>query len=171
VTAAGTNAALPSWSHDGRWIYCGSSRTGRFEIWRCPSQGGTAEQCEQVSTSGGWAAFEATDGRTVYYSDLFSNTPFGGGLHAKPLDGGPERLLVQGVRDFAVVDRGIFYVGAAVKDGKMPLMFYDFTSQASHELGRIAWTMGLAASADGKSVLYSATLDTGKDLMLIENFR
>jgi Tol biopolymer transport system component/predicted Ser/Thr protein kinase len=171
LTAAGMNGAQPSWSRDGRWIYFTSSRTGRFEIWRCPFPGGTAEQWQQMTTGGGWVAFESSDGRTLYYSDPISTFAVGGRLHAKPLDGGPDQILAQGVREFAVAENGIFYVGAAARDGKLPLLFYDVKSRTSRELGRVVWAMGLTASPDGKSVLYSASLYSGKDLMLIDNFR
>jgi hypothetical protein len=32
VTDPAFLAAVPSWSHDGLWIYCASDRIGRFEI-------------------------------------------------------------------------------------------------------------------------------------------
>ena len=34
----------PYWSRDGRWIYFGSDRTGQFETWKMPRDGGTAVQ-------------------------------------------------------------------------------------------------------------------------------
>ena len=41
------------WSADGQWIYFGSTRTGRFEVWKMPSAGGPAVQ---VTRRGGLAA-------------------------------------------------------------------------------------------------------------------
>ena len=55
---------VPSWSRDGKWIYFGSNRTGRPEVWRVPAAGGAAEQ---VTTTGGEYAFESWDGQTLYY--------------------------------------------------------------------------------------------------------
>ena len=52
---------------DGRWIYFGSNRTGRAEIWRAPGAGGRAEQ---VTNDGGITAVESTDGATLYYRKM-----------------------------------------------------------------------------------------------------
>ena len=60
----GTFDQIPSWSRDGHWIYFGSNRTGREEIWRVPAAGGDALQ---MTTTGGRAPFESLDGRTLFY--------------------------------------------------------------------------------------------------------
>ena len=44
-----------------------------------------------------------------------------------------------------MVEKGIFYLGAAGTDGKLPLLFYDFKTGARRELARIAC---LVASVD-----------------------
>ena len=51
------------WSRDGKWIYAGSTRTGRLEVWRLPSNGGAAVQ---ITRNGGTAASEAADGFLYY---------------------------------------------------------------------------------------------------------
>ena len=125
-----------------------------------------------MTTEGGDVAFESSDGRTLFYTGLPLLTP-DRGLYARPLAGGSGRTLIEkATRGFAVVEKGIFYLGAAGTDGKLPLLFYDFKTGARRELARITvWSPALTASPDGKSVLYSASLYSGKDLMLIENFR
>ncbi len=55
---------MPSFSRDGRLLYFGSNRTGRFEIWRVPVAGGAEEQ---LTHEGGCVPFESVDGRTLYY--------------------------------------------------------------------------------------------------------
>ncbi len=55
---------VPSWSGDGKWVYFGSARTGRFEIWKAPAGGGGAVQ---VTTNGGHFALEDPAGEFLYY--------------------------------------------------------------------------------------------------------
>ena len=74
---------IASWSHDGRWIYFGSTRSGRFEIWRMSSAGG---EPVQVTRNGGTAALESPDGKTLYYTK--NNGP--DGIWKMPLEGGQE---------------------------------------------------------------------------------
>jgi Tol biopolymer transport system component len=55
----------PRWSRDGHWIYFGSNRTGRYEIYKMSASGGPAVQ---VIKDGGRVAQESQDGAWVYYS-------------------------------------------------------------------------------------------------------
>ncbi len=157
----------PTWARDGRSIYFQSNRTGRFEIWRCPFPAGPPEGCQQMTTNGGDVAVESVDGKTLFYTNLT------GELYAKPLGGGREQKLIDVVtRGFAVLQDGIFYCGSPGKDGTAPLQFYTFSSRSSREIARInPSNSGLTISPDRKTVLYSASLSFGQDLMLIENFR
>src|SRR5262249_22512322 len=60
-----SNNLLPSWSHDGAFLYFGSNRSGKWELWKQPVVG---DQAEQLTKQGGYAAFEMADGKGVYYS-------------------------------------------------------------------------------------------------------
>jgi Tol biopolymer transport system component len=122
-----------------------------------------------MTTGGGDVAFESSDGKTLYY------TTIDGQLCAKPLAGGsPQKLIDKVTRGFGVLEKGIFYCGANGQDGKVPVLFYDFSSRSTRELTRItasgAWG-GFAVSPDGKTILFSSSLTSERDLMLIENFR
>ncbi len=64
ITSWPSNEAVGSWSRDGKWVYFHSNRNGHTEIYRVPFAGGTPEQ---VTTKGGDAAFESTDGKTLFY--------------------------------------------------------------------------------------------------------
>ena len=98
-------------------------------------------------------------------------------LYAKPLAGGSEQKLIDKRHrlDSESWRRGSVYGGAAGKDGKIPLLFYEFSSRSIRELTRIAapgaWQRSFGVSPDGKTILYAASLYSGQDLMLIENFR
>ena len=63
---------MPSWSGDGRFIYYGSNRTGRYQIWRVPVAGGPEEQ---VTRESGFLPFESLDGRTLYYKRAENDGP------------------------------------------------------------------------------------------------
>ena len=55
----------PSWSRDGKWIYFASTRSGTFQVWRVPAEGGSPVQ---VTRQGGHAALESPEGKYVYYA-------------------------------------------------------------------------------------------------------
>lgn len=68
LTEHSSTDALPNWSADGRYIYFASQRSGDWQVWRVPSTGGG--QPVQITTKGGYFAWEAADGKTLYYSRL-----------------------------------------------------------------------------------------------------
>src|SRR5262249_11918739 len=82
-------APVPNWSRDGKWIYFASDRTGRFEIWRVPAEGGTAEQ---ITRDGGYLVFESTDVQTLY--DTKIGDIGGGPLYARSVSGADETQVV-----------------------------------------------------------------------------
>jgi Tol biopolymer transport system component len=86
ITRGLADENMPSWSRDGQFLYYGSNRTGRYEIWRVPAGGGTEHQ---VTHDGGFLPFESRDGRTLYY---LRRT--GAELLARPTAGGQERMIV-----------------------------------------------------------------------------
>ena len=55
ITRDPADENMPSWSRDGRFVYYGSNRTGRYEIWRVASGGGTEKQ---LTHNGGFLPFE-----------------------------------------------------------------------------------------------------------------
>ncbi len=158
---------LPSWSRDGKWIYFTSDRTGRFEIWRTPFAGGTAEQ---VTKEGGFAAYESADGTTLFYTKT-GNSP----LFGSPLSGGAERQLLDwvSVRAFVPVEDGIYYIGRQSESGQFPLQFFQFSSRTSKVLTSIAGTIGagLSVSADRTAILFTKSVRSDANLMMIENFQ
>lgn len=160
--------AVPSWSRDGEWIYYMSDRTGRHEIWRVHPAGG---QPEQVTDNGGHNALESVDRKTLFYAKADIGTP----LFARPLAGGPEGKVVEfngPARDFPVFEDGFYYSGRSEK-GRVPLLFYQFSSGSSRLITHVERYVykGLTVSPDRKTILYTRSASSGGDLMLIENFR
>ena len=150
-------------SRDGRWIYFGSNRTGRFEIWKAPVAGG--EQV-QVTFGGGDCAFESVDGATVYYSK--------GGTGAARIwktlaSGGQETEVIpeQPGHNFQVFAAGIYFAaGNAVK-------FLSFATGKTEQVALFPRPFGggLAVSPDGQWFLTNQARPSTADLMLVENFR
>jgi Tol biopolymer transport system component len=154
---------IPSFSRNGQWIYFGSTRSGRAEIWRAPASGG---EPVQVTRNGGFAAFESLDGTELYYLG-------GGSIWRMPVSGGQPVKILDGVVSvaFSVLETGIYYLDNV--SGETRLQFYAFANGKSvvvaRNLGPVF--LGLAASPDGRTILYSRIDLSVDDLMLVEGFR
>ena len=75
------------------------------------------------------------------------------------------------MRAFVALERGIYYIDQP--SGEARLQFFDFATSKSAtvagNLGEIV--LGLTASPDGCTILYSRVDSSVDDLMLVENFR
>ena len=167
ITSESVDESMPFWSRDGKWLYFRSIRTGRSEIWRIPFAGGPQEQ---VTKNGGFTAYESADGQTLFYTKAFL-----GPLYARPLTGGEERELLPYVllKAFMPVADGIYYIGRRTEGKYYPLAFFRFSDHTSRLLANIDGTVyqGLSVSPDQKTILFSKSVSSGADLMMIENFQ
>jgi Tol biopolymer transport system component len=171
VTHGPADNVLPSWSRNGSSIYFASKRSGRFEILRVPARGGTEDQ---ITHNGGYAAFESTDGKMLYYTVSDAGTE---GLFAKRLQDGDEKQLfsdeVTG-RGFEVFSDGVYYLHRRDRDS-FEIRFHEFANRSVQVIGKSDWPLepgsGLAVSPDRKTFLFSKRVGAASDLMLIENFR
>jgi Tol biopolymer transport system component len=176
LTSGPFTSAVPVWSRDGKWIYFTSDRSGRFEIWRMPSQGGAAEQ---ITRDGGFAVLESPDTKTLYYTKVAGDGP----LFSRPASGSEEKQVVERVarRGFAVFDDGIYYLyadptGLAGSD----IRFHEFATGRTRIIGSIESRIlnpiearvgvGFSVSPDRKTFLFTHYASAGSDLMAIENF-
>ena len=171
LTHGPADNAIPSWSHDGSWIYFTSKRSGRFEVWRVPTAGGTEEQ---ITRNGGYVAIPSTDGKTLYYTVSQAGTE---GIYAKRLPDGDERQVVKeqvAMRGLAVFDDGLYYLHYRGKN-IYEIRFHELATSQDQVIaeveGDLEGASGLGVSPDRKTFLFTKVLRSGVDLMMIENFR
>ncbi|HKA18466.1 MAG TPA: winged helix-turn-helix domain-containing protein [Blastocatellia bacterium] len=172
ITTGSSYDGMPSWSRDGRWIYFASNRSGAWQVWKVPVEGGEAVQ---LTKNGGFRAFDSPDGKFVYYSKQDSS-----GLWRIAAEGGEESLILDQLQKgyfhaWAVADRGIYFIHPEPK----PPAAIEFFSFAKGRVTRIAsldkesyqWSSTLSISPDEKWILYTQRDQSGSDIMLVENFR
>lgn len=154
-----------SWSPDGRWIFFTSRRTGRFEIWKAPLDGGGAPV--QVTRGGGVEAFPSADGTTVYFTKERPTL----GVYQVSVNGGQERLVVEGAREglWAVGRAAIWY---ARLDPLGLIERYRFDTKRVERVGQIPEVhdlrTGFTVSADGSTVAWCQGMDEVEDIAMVE---
>jgi Tol biopolymer transport system component len=183
VTTHAADDYVPSWSRDGLWVYFGSTRTGRDEVWKVAPGGG---EPVQVTQRGGRYAKESVDGRDLYYA---RTQTFPATICRMPVAGGEEVTVVRDLAyyaNFAVARDGIYFEssvpGTSVGSLAMftpfsrPGATIEFLSFATGRVSRVLTLErhaghGFAVSPDGKTLLFGVVESFTEDLMLIENFR
>jgi dipeptidyl aminopeptidase/acylaminoacyl peptidase len=167
LTTHAASDHVPSFSRDGRWIYFTSNRTGLYQIWKVPVSGG---EPIQITHNSGYVAFESADGAYLYYTQSLRVPST---LWRLPVSGGEPAKVLEGVvwRAFTPLEQGIYYIGQL--SGQPRLQFFDFATRRStivaSDLGDLR--VGLTASPDGRTLLYSRGDSLVSDLMLVDNFR
>ena len=162
---------VPSWSSDGKFVYFSSNRSDAAQIWKVPATGG---QPSRVTQHGGFAAFESSDGRYLYYAK--DNEP---GIWRMPTGGGDETRILADLSpeywgDWALSKSGVYYVSEA---GPRPAIeFFDFASKRVSRVAELAGLPpqgdpGFAVSPDGTRIIFSQVDTSAVDLKLVENFR
>jgi Tol biopolymer transport system component len=160
--------SVPSWSRDGRWIYFGSNRGATGQIWKVPAQGG---QATQVTQQGGFAAFESTDGRFLYYIKAAT-----GPIWRMPIEGGREtRVLDRKIAwsHWRVMEKGICFLDW---DATPPeIDFFDFATRDSKRIATVDKSAGIwggfAVSPDGQWSLFTRVDQIDSEIMLVDGFR
>ena len=170
LTSHPANDHVPSFSRDGRWIYFSTNRSGETQIWKMPSSGGEAIQ---VTQNGGYVAFESPDGAQLYYTQT-ATAP--SALWRLPVSGGRPVKVLEGVvrRAFVILEKGVYY--ASLEAPSQPgakLLYFDFATGKSTSVATLGREidLGLTATADGRTILYTKVDSSVNDLMLVENFR
>jgi Tol biopolymer transport system component len=169
----GGTAGVPSWSHDGRWIYFGSSRSGRVQVWKRAAAGGSPVQ---LTHGGGFQPFESPDGAFIYYS----RGQNGHGIWRIPAAGGEETAVLPDVPvelwgDWAIAAGGVYYAEAR-PDGKYAIWHYDPATKTKRLVCPInglpvPFDSGLTVSSDERWLLYARADRAGSEVMLLEDLR
>jgi hypothetical protein len=99
-----------------------------------------------------------------------------GPLVGRPKQGGPEKTVADTVcfRAFAVTPQGLYYVSGSAQDPEFTVRFLDPRTGESTVLGESKGRylgQGLTVSPNGKTILLSASTQTGADLYLVDDFR
>ncbi len=166
--------ARPSWTHDGRWIYFGSNKSGTYQVWKIPAEGGSAKQ---ITQGGGFEAVEAPDGRAVYYTRTYIQ---GTGVWAVPVEGGKETPVIETARSghWAVADQGIYFLdfSAVSAAAPKPLKFPSFdtrkiTQICTIEKMQFSGDASFSVSEDGRWAIWLQVDRDESNIMLIDNFR
>ncbi|MGA9354760.1 MAG: winged helix-turn-helix domain-containing protein [Terriglobales bacterium] len=168
---------VASWSHDGRWIYYASNRSGSWQVWKRTVDGGG--QPVQVTKNGGFAPLEAPDGRSLYYTKFDEH-----GVWQVPIVGGDETKIIQDEPFkgfwgyFAVGNDGLYFIGDTGTGGKHQagFKFYDYatkkiTNICDMDKGPYDGAPGLTVSPDSRYILYVQLDEARNNLMLAENFK
>jgi hypothetical protein len=162
---------LPSWSSDGRWLYFGSDRTGRLEIWKQPVEGGTAIQ---VTRNGGALSAESEDGGVLYFAKRVARG-WAQGLWRIPVEGGEETLFLANAAwmRWTLAGHNVAYVNVEHR----PRPTFEILDPA----GAVVWQHDvpattpipeyLSVSPDGRWILYSAQEPHASDIMLVDDYR
>jgi Tol biopolymer transport system component len=162
---------MPSYSHDGRWIYFSSKRAGQYDVWKMPAEGGGATQLTQSGDVN--QPVESPDGRAIYYGRAVRGK--GNGVWKVPVQGGDAEQVTGPLGEwvaFAITHNGIFYSAAPVSRNQHLIRFLNFSTGRSwpvvvtdRPIG-----LGLSLSPDQRFLVFAQRDQAGSDLMLIENF-
>jgi Tol biopolymer transport system component/DNA-binding winged helix-turn-helix (wHTH) protein len=168
-----------SWSHDGRWVYFSSNRTGRYQVWKISAGGGTPVQ---VTRQGGHAPFESADAQFVYYA----KERMAPAIWRVPVIGGEEHPVLENPRPktwsyWALSPEGIFFLTQpddSVFEGATPtaIHFFEFRSRKTAHIADLRTNIlisspGLAVSPDGRYLLYPQIDESSGDIILLDNFK
>jgi Tol biopolymer transport system component/DNA-binding winged helix-turn-helix (wHTH) protein len=178
LTEGADDTVRPSWSRNGQWIYMGSQRTGRWEIWRIPVEAGGKgpSAAKRMEGSSGFEGFETPDGSALLCGEH-------GQLWRVPVDGGPPSLLVEkGVWNgwWAFAPGGIIYADLTPQKtghpGDLPVLFYSFRTHRATALTSLPQRVvdadpGLTVSPDGRYLVLDRIEDESTNLVLVSTKR
>ena len=163
--------SVPSWSHDGKWIYfTNGSDVSNESVWKVPSSGGHAVQLSQNSAV---YPIESPDGRYVYF------------LRNKRLwrvntDGSGEQVA-KGMPELSYIGDEWFPFGSGIyfmshSGAKTAIEFFDLKTEKVrrvYELEKPApgWIGGMPVSSDGRWLFFPQIDEQSSNLMMIENWQ
>jgi len=163
--------SMPSWSHDGAWIYfINGSDAFKPTVWKAPSNGGHAVQ---IAGPGAFVPLESPDGQYLYFarnSKLWRVRT--DGSMEEPVAGMPEFNFLGD--EWFPAEAGIYFLSHP--NGKTVVNLFDLQTRQFHPVYTLEkptrlWIGGMPVSKDGKFMLFPQVDQSSSDLMLIENWR
>ena len=133
--------SVPTWSHDGRFIYFNSNRNGSSQVWKMRADG---SEPRPITRGGGFIAFESFDRTAIF----FSKSDAGDGLWTAGSDGGNERMLDPALyrHNIAPGRSGVDFSSARGPAGGPEILFYRFSDQTTNTVLRLPRPVGLGLS-------------------------
>jgi len=171
LTTESTPGKWPWWSRDGQSVYFTSIRDGSGQLMKMPAKGGEAVP---ITPNGDRdRPEESPDGRFIYYQ---RGWPEQCSVWRMPACGGEETMVLDSVHRaglWTVWEHGIYFFRPADEKGCSDMCFHDFATGRVRRILTIARPVSysIAASPDGRTILYTQTDQSGSDLRLVEHFR
>jgi len=158
------DSGVPSWSHDGRWIYF-STDLPDAPIWKIPAQGG---EPVLIRERGGNGVSESSDGKALYYYR-------DGEVLRCDLSGQNETLVIKALdfQSFRVCGKDICLLDRSVTPGRFTRYDPVTKRQQTKEVDVGPLTVvssGMDVSRSGRWIIYSRADSVESDVMLVENF-
>jgi Tol biopolymer transport system component len=174
LTSETSMDGVPAWSHDGRWIYFYSERSGTGQIWRLPADGGPANQ---VTFQGGFRPEASVDGKYIYYVADQPGARRPNALKRVPVDGGEESIVYPDVSPFhfSVTTKGIYLV--TLDQGTEHLDRYNPDTGRTERLGVLPFRTArgfcgfMSVSQDGRFLLANHVDRYESNLSVIDGLR
>jgi hypothetical protein len=165
---------VPAWSHDGRWIYFYSERSGTAQIWRAPADGGPARQ---ITFQGGFRPEASPDGKYIYYVADLPGMGRPNPLKRVPVAGGEESIIAPNVSPFhfSVTSNGIYLL--KLEQGTEQLDRYDPQTGRTERLGVLPFLTArgfcgfMTVSKDGRYLLANHVDRYESNLGVIDGLR
>jgi len=157
LTSDAVQCNSPSWSRDGRYLYC--SAIGVETVWRVPLSGGPATQ-----VVAGFRPQESPDAAWLYFIRK-------GALWRIPPSGGSEEKLIDApVGDFAVTHRGAYF---DLGSGDYVQGIIKFFDASSHKVSVVTQlerrkSGGLAISPDDRILLFPVNERQGSEVLVFK---
>ncbi|HEX7361546.1 MAG TPA: protein kinase [Bryobacteraceae bacterium] len=175
TTGSGENC-VPSWSADGKSIYFASNRNGDFQIWMASAAMGEtpSHPAVQVTRGGGFRAFESSDGKYLYYAKGRGKP----GLWRRNLSDGNEQPVLDSLQEWGwwALGPDVIYL-LETSNSPYPgvhLKAFDIAKHHIRDLGVLQYpiidaTVAIAASRDGRHLVYTQIDSMEADIMLAAN--
>jgi Tol biopolymer transport system component/DNA-binding winged helix-turn-helix (wHTH) protein len=172
------NGLVPTWSRDGNSIYFASERSGEFLIWKVLAATGETQShpAIQVTQGGGFRALESSDGKYLYYAKGRGKS----GLWRRNLSDGKEEPVLETVEKWgwwALCPDVVYFLESAPSiRSQVRLRAFDIAHRSIRDIGllrypAVAGTVAIAASRDGRHLVYTQIDSVEADIMLMEPFR